>query len=409
MYTFSKIISVVVTLFFFLSCDKKEDSSEKAVDISTFTWTEIEASTKAQTVNMMMWQGDPYINRYMADFVVPEVKSRYGIELDIASGQGTAIVQSLMTEREAGKDESALDMIWINGETFFQLRKLDALYGPFTQKLPNAEYIDFENPFIGIDFQQPINGYECPWGNVQLALIYDTTRTPEPPRTLEAIETFAKAHPGKFTIPTEFTGMTLLKSMLIAFAGGSDALAGPFDQTKYDLHATKLWKYINDLKPYMWKRGETFPASLAQMHQMFANGELDLTMSNNDSEVDNKISLGTFPQTARSYVLESGTIQNSHYLGIVSTSPNKAAAMTVINFMISPEAQLKKYDPTVWGDGTVLDRSKLPQEWQSKFAEIPSRKYAPKRAEIQQYALQELAPEYMVRLYEDFRKEVIEE
>ncbi|MFK7971672.1 MAG: ABC transporter substrate-binding protein, partial [Bacteroidia bacterium] len=217
----------LLLLLILCACGEKKQAEVKS-DISTQSWESITASAKGKTVHMMMWQGDPYINRYMADFVVPEVKSRYGINLDIASGQGTAIVQSLMTEREAGKDESALDMVWINGETFFQLRKLNALYGPFTQKLPNAEYIDFENPFIGIDFQQPVNGYECPWGNVQLALIYDTIRTPEPPRTLEAIEAYAKAHPGKFTIPTEFTGMTLLKSMLIAFAGGSEALSGPF-------------------------------------------------------------------------------------------------------------------------------------------------------------------------------------
>ena len=73
-------------------------------------------------------------------------------------------------------------MVWINGETFYQLRQIDALFGPFTDKLPNSQYIDFDNPFIGIDFQQPVDGYEAPWGNVQFALIYDTTRVANPPR-----------------------------------------------------------------------------------------------------------------------------------------------------------------------------------------------------------------------------------
>ena len=130
-------------------------------------------------------------------------------------------------------------------------------------------------------------------------------------------------------------------------------------------------------------------------------------MSNNDGEVDNKIALGTFPGTARAYVLESGTIQNSHYLGIMENSAHKEAAMVVINFMISPEAQLRKYRPEVWGDGTILNQKILPQAWQDSFSTVPTRKFAPKRSEIQPFALQEIAPEYMIRIYEDFRRRVI--
>lgn len=398
--------SLVILLMVLISCSGQEE--KKQIVEEPLSWEETLTAAKGQTVHMMMWKGDPFINQYMDQYVVPQLKEQFDIDLDIASGQGTAIVGALMTEIEAGKDESSLDMVWINGETFFQLRQIDALYGPFTSSLPNAQYIDFENPFIGIDFQQPIDGYECPWGNVQLALIYDTLRTPKPPRTMEALTAYAKTHPGKITIPTEFTGMTLLKSMLIALAGGGDALSGPFDQVKYDQYAPQLWEYLQDIKPFLWKKGETFPSSLSQMHQMFANGEIDLTMSNNDGEVDNKIALGTFANSARAYVLESGTIQNSHYLGIINNSPSKAAAKVAINFMISPEAQIKKFDPSVWGDGTVLDIKRLPSEWQNRFTSIPTRKYAPKRADIQRLALQELAPEYMINLYEDFRKEVIE-
>ena len=55
-----------------------------------------------------------------------------------------------------------------------------------------------------------------------------------------------------------------------------------------------MWAYLNRIKPYLWKEGKTFPSTLATMHQMFANGELYFTMSNNDCEVDNKIAQGTF-------------------------------------------------------------------------------------------------------------------
>ncbi len=387
-------------------CGAREPARE--LDLAATPWDTIEAMGRGQTVNLMMWMGDPFINEYMRGYVAPLLKERFDITLNISSGQGNQIVSILMTEREAGRAESEFDMMWINGETFYQLRQIDALYGPFTDYLPNSRYIDFENPFIGIDFQQRVDGYESPWGNVQLTIIYDSLRVADPPRNRAELAAWVRAHPGRFTFDNAFTGMTFLKSLLIDIAGGSQALAGPYDAEKYRRHAARLWAYLNEVKPYFWKQGKTFPAGVAQVHQLFASGEVDFTMSNNDGEVDNKVLQGLFPETARSYVLDTGTIQNSHYMGIVRNAPHKVAALVVCNFLISPEAQLQKLDPRVWGDGTVLDVDRLPAEWQARFRHVPARRYAPDRAEINGKALMELDAQYMIRLYEDFRTEVIE-
>ena len=377
------------------------------LDLGAVAWAEIEQRAEGQTVNMIMWLGDPYVNAYMQEFVTPAVRERYGVDLQISSGQGSEVVAVLMAEKEAGAARSEFDLVWINGETFYQLRQIDALYGPFLDRLPNAELLDLDNPFINTDFQQPIDGYEAPWGNVQLALIYDSLRTPSPPKNREELAAWVRANPGRFTIDTAFTGMTFLKGLLIDLAGGPGSLSGDFDEALYERHAPELWAYLNGIKRYFWNGGRTFPSGTAQLHQMFAAGEVDFTMSNNDGEVDNKVIQGLFPETARAYVLESGTIQNTHYLGVVAGAPHKAGALVTINFLISPEAQWEKLKPDVWGDGTVLDVEALPVEWQGRFRDVPGRAHAPPRAEIQGRALQEPAPEYMVRLYEDFRTHVI--
>ena len=359
-------------------------------------------------VQMMMWQGDPLINNYMENFVAPALKERYCIILKIAGGQGNIIVQNLMAELQAGRKSSELDLLWINGETFYQLRQIDALHGPWTDQLPNSAFIDWENPFIAKDFQQPVDGFECPWGNVQMALIYNSAEVAAPPRNREELAAFVRAHPGRFTFDVHFTGLTFLKALLIDIAGGTDILEGPFDEEKYRLYSGQLWTYIREIKPFLWKEGKTFPEAVAPMHQLFANGELWFTMSNNDNEVDNKIAQGVFPPTARAYVFDSGTIRNTHYLGIPRLSSNKEAAMAVANFLISPEAQYRKQDPAVWGDGTVLDIARLPPEWREQFQALPGRQYAPSREEMLAKALPELAPEYMIRLAADFRKKIIE-
>ena len=383
------------------------DSARTPQQTLAQAWPQIEARGKGQPVSMQMWMGDPLINKYMSTYVKPEVKRLYNIDLQISAGQGAGLAQTLAAEKEAGQP-SQIDLAWINGETFYQLRQVDALLGPFVTKLPNARYLDLQNPFINTDFQQPVAGLECPWGNVQFTFIYDSSKVARPPRSFAELPAYLKAHPGQFTIPNEFTGMTLLKSWMMALSGDPKLFQGKFNEAVYNKWSGELWKQVNASRPYFWKQGRTFPEQLAPLHQLFANGEVAFTFSNNDAEVDNKINQGVFPATARAYVPLPGTIQNSHYLGVVQGSQHPEAALLVVNFLISPEAQLKKMDPNVWGDHTVLNLAALPTAQRQQFEQLPSRRYAPRRESIQGLALPEPDPEYMARLFKDFRTQVIE-
>lgn len=400
------LFAFIILLFLFtLSACKPEKSTTAELPKN---WEHMVSMAKGSTVRMFMWTGDPYINRYMQDYVVPAVKTQFGIDLQISSGQGNQLVSMMATELEAGQETSSADMMWINGETFYQLRQLNALYGPFLDRLPNSKLLNLDSPFINTDFQQKVDGFEAPWGNVQMTFIYDTTRVQQPPQNRIALAEWIKAHPGRFTLDTQFAGLTFLKGLLIDLAGDKNALNGPFNEALYQKYSKELWQYLTQLRPYFWRNGTTYPEGVAQLHQLFANREIDFTMSNNDGEVDNKVLQGLFPPTARAYVWEIGTIQNSHFLGISAKSGNKAAAMVVINFLLSPAAQRKKMEPQVWGDGTVLDLAKLGPKDREAFSQIPGRKFAPDRITIQDRALMELAPAYMIRLAADFRTYMIE-
>jgi putative spermidine/putrescine transport system substrate-binding protein len=313
-----------------------------------------------------------------------------------------------MAESQAGASESDIDMAWINGETFYQLREIDALYGPFTDRLPNAQYVDWDNRFIAYDFRQPVEGYECPWGNVQFCLIYNSERIATPPQTAEELAEWIKANPGRFTIGTDFTGMTFLKSLMINLADDPQAFDAPFTAERYAALSAPLWQWLTDVKPYLWREGQAFPNSVAPMHQLFSQGELWFTMSNNDGEVDNKVGTGDLPAFSRGYVLDGGSIRNSHYMGIVNRSGNKAGAMVVANFLLSPEAQLEKARSEVWGDGTVLDVTRLPDALRSEFESVTQRRNVAPRSELNTLALPEPDAEYMIRLYTDFRTRIVE-
>ncbi|MEH6495471.1 MAG: ABC transporter substrate-binding protein, partial [Pseudomonas marincola] len=75
--------------------------------------------------------------------------------------------------------------------------------------------------------------------------------------------------------------------------------------------------------------------------------------------------------SVRTFVFDKGTIGNTHFVAIPYNSSSKEAAMVVANFLMSPEAQARKQNPTYWGDDTVLAISKLSAKDQQVFAKIP--------------------------------------
>ena len=388
-----------------LSCN---ETADKPDDLHKATWQQTLDKAKGSTIVMNMHQGDKKANSYMNDYVVPALKSNYGITLKVIGGQGKEIINNIMAEKESGTTKGLTDLCWINGETFYQLRQIDGLYGPFVQQLPNAKYIDFTDPVIKYDFQEEVNGYEAAWGKAYFIGVTDSARVQKIPITMQDFEMYWQQHPGRFTISQEFGGLTLLKSWLIELAGGIGELEGKFDETKYQKYSTQLWAYINRNKKYFWKQGETFPASGTVVSQMFGSGEIDFTFTFGNADVDRKVADGLYPATSKAFILKAGCTTNTNYLGILFNSVNKAAAMVACNFLLSPEAQIKKNNYTIWGGSMVLDYSKLEKKWQNEYNALPKLIYGLSDEEIKNKSIKETEPNYMIRIGDDFRKFVID-
>ncbi|MFO7846543.1 MAG: hypothetical protein R6V27_08275, partial [Balneolaceae bacterium] len=84
-----------------------------SADLRELSWQEIEQEARGGDLTLMMWMGDPLINDYMNDYVIPEVKERFNIDLEIVSGQGTQVVSTLMAELEGSRRTSQIDQMWI--------------------------------------------------------------------------------------------------------------------------------------------------------------------------------------------------------------------------------------------------------------------------------------------------------
>lgn len=377
-----------------------------AAELAAVAWDSVEARARGTTVTWRMWRGDPSVNAYVDEWVAPRLRERHGIELRAVEGQGPEIVNQLGVERQAGDAPGTASLVWINGETFANLRAADLLQGPWSGRLPNAAYVDSASPIVARDFEQDPAGYESPWGAVQWALVYDTLRTPEPPRTVEELGAWIRANPGRFTHDGGFTGITFLKTLMYALAGGVERFQGGFDSTTYASGRDAVWEWLDAHEASFWRGGATYPPDVAAVHRLFANGEIDFTMSNNQNEVVTKVRQGILPESARGLVLRDGTIANAHFVGIPFNAPNPAGAMVVANFLLSPEAQLRKQHPDVWADGTVLDVARLPPEWAARFRALERDPRQIPRDTLARYARPEVSPAYHERLSADWRARV---
>ncbi|MEP7305721.1 MAG: ABC transporter substrate-binding protein [Acidobacteriota bacterium] len=368
-------------------------------------WDAVLTQARGTTVTWRMWRGDSAINAYVDTWVAPRVREQYGIEVQAVDGQGPELVNTFVTERDAQPGRAGTtSLVWINGETFAQLQQERLLGGPWANRLPNATFVDQASPIVNRDFERDPAGYESPWGMVQFALIYDPERTPTPPTSIAALTDWIRAHPGRFTHDQQFTGMTFLKSVMYGLAGGVQAFQGGFDEDRYRHGRDKLFAWLALIRPSLWREGRTYPPDVAAMHRLFANREIDFTMSNNQNEVVTKVRQGILPPRARALLLDEGTIANAHYLGIPVNAPNPAGAMVLANFLLSPEAQLEKQRGDVWGDGTVLDVARLPAPWPSQFTAVVQDSAAVPREALAAHARPEVDPRYHARLLEDWRR-----
>ncbi len=375
-----------------------------AAALAQLPWDSILRRAHGTTVIWRMWRGDPSVNKFVDLWVAPRVLAEYGIVLQGVSGQGNELVEQLTIEKQSGTPVGRASLLWLNGETFGALRSRQLLSGPWSQVLPAAALVDSASPIISRDFEQDPGGFESPYGTVQMALIYDSARTPKPPRTLDQLTQWIRAHPGRFTYDQSFTGITFLKGVMYAQNGGVDTFKGGFDSTTYVTARTRLFAWLDSLKPFLWRQGTQYPADVAAMHRLFANREIDFSLSYNQNEAVTKAVQGVLPTSSRALVLRDGTLANAHYLAIPANAPNAAGAMVVANFLLSPAAQLEKQRPTVWADGTVLDLARLPAGWRVRFDSVVNDPRLVPADTLRRYARPEVSPRYHERLTDDWRR-----
>ncbi|MGM9652221.1 MAG: ABC transporter substrate-binding protein [Eubacteriales bacterium] len=316
-------------------------------------------SGSSEIVTIYGWGGDERTNAYIDDVLAPYVLETTGITLRRVPMDAVDFMAKLANETQAGV-ESDMDLLWINGENFYSAMQNKLLYGPFTDQLENlSAYIDTDS--AATDFGYSTEGYEAPWGKAQFVLFYDSDKVTTPPTNAEALKEFVKENPGTFTYPiaSDFTASAFIRTLLYDIVGYDNLkdLNADYDEVKSAIQPAM--DYLNEIEPYLWKEGTTHPNSSTQLESLYQDGEILFSMDYSANKALSMVSGGLWPSGTKTFVWDSGTPFNTHFLAIAGTSTHKEAAIKVINAALSPEMQIAKAKLDSWADLPVLDYNKL--------------------------------------------------
>jgi putative spermidine/putrescine transport system substrate-binding protein len=373
------------------------------------SWEDIQKSANEQTVNFYAWGGSDAINTYLDTSIAEELKKQ-GVTLNrVPVTDIKTIINKLLTEKIAKKEEGSIDLLWINGENFKFSKDNELLWGAFAENLPNVKnYVDPKT--TQYDFGEPINSLESPWGTAQFVFVRNSNSAKTSPSTYDDLTTILKNNPGKFTYPqsSDFIGSAFLRQIFnqVNPQGYEAVLAQKLSDEEVKAELFPVWEYLNSIKPYLWRNGETYPESSAKMHELYSRGEIIITMDYTPLLAESKVKDGSFPKSSRTFVFDRGSLFNNHYVAIPFNAPNKAAAMVLANILASPEAQGLKIDPKNWGDGTVLDISKLSSEDKKIFDNVELSEVSLTFEELGKRRIPELPAKYVDIIEEEWIKNV---
>jgi putative thiamine transport system substrate-binding protein len=360
------VFIIILSIFIVPSCSKATEEN----------WNNILKQASGQTIYFHAWGGAKNINSYI-NWAADTVKKTYNITVKHVKVSDTSnVVRRILSEKNSKIiNNGAVDLVWINGENFSSMKKNNLLLNEnWIIQLPNSKFLDFKNnPSLLNDFGISTDGMEMPWGVSQLNFYYDSQYIKVPPKSALKLKKYILKNKGRFTFPQppDFVGTSFLKQILIELIADKNVLKLKFVKSKHEKLLNPLFNWLDEVTPHLWRNGKNYPSNYLALTELVADREIDIGMAFNISHASNAISEGKLNKTIKSYIHEGGTLANVHFLSIPYNSSNIESAKVFVNFLISPEAQIKKQNKFFWGDPSVLSSRKLTPKWKNKLLNLP--------------------------------------
>ncbi len=353
---------------------------------STPQWQQTIDQGAGDTVYWHAWGGDVRTNDFIT-WVGEQTEILYDVKVKQVKLSSTSeAVTQVLAEKAAGQNTNGtVDMIWINGANFLAMKEQELLHGPFVTDLPNSKYLNLgPNAPATVDFTEAVAGLEVPWRLARFVFIVDSKRVAQVPLSMAQMLTWAKANPGRLTHPvvSNFMGTTFLKQALIELTPDVSLLQQPATEQSFIAATAPLWRWYDEIKPYLWRAGKNFPENESIQQQMLSDGAIDIAMAFDPAAAAAGIASGLLPKSARVFVPSQGSLGNVSFVAIPYNASHRAAAKLVANFLLQPETQARMQNINVLGSFSVLDPTQFNETQAQVFADLPTSEALPTLTEL---------------------------
>jgi putative spermidine/putrescine transport system substrate-binding protein len=337
------------------------------------------AATKGTVTINLYASGDVNVQSLYQQYLIPGFeKTNKGIKVNlIFSEHGTNDTTTLARIGAAVKQRkwSGFDLVDAGLVTTLATDGL-------TQPVSKATAPNLKN--VQQSLLTPVKGAAIPYRGSSVVLAYDSTNVATPPKSLSALLTWIKAHPGKFTYNSPNSG-----------GSGYSFAETVVDSTMSQGSITQMDNgYVPNLES-QWKQGFDLLHSLNQyvyqgvypngnqaVLDLLAKGQIWVAPVWSDQSLT-ALKSGALPSTIKLTQIASPAMTGgAAYLGVTKTARNKADVYKFVNYVLSPAAQTQIIN--VMAGFPAIPLKLMPKAIQNKFADVSANSLRPAYAQKQQ-------------------------
>ncbi len=321
------------------------------------------ASSGGKTTVRVLISGDTNVQDLWDKGIVPGFEKAnpniaVTVELDL-HGEHDSQNLAKMAAAVKGNSDSGMDLI--DGGFVLQAAQAGFLAPADPSTVPGLSDVPGDIIKAG-------GGGGIPYRGSSVLLAYNSTKVAKPPQTLDTLLAWIKANKGQFTYNSPKSGGSGASFVTTVL----DKYLSPADQqtlrTGYDQALESTWDKgfaeLKSLNQYVYQGG-VYPNGNAQVLQLLSAGSITMAPVWSDQFISGQ-KTGQIPATIKATQISDPSFTGgAAYLGIPKNSPNKAAALKLASYALTPAVQ--NVIATTIAGYPVIPLAKLPAQTQEIF------------------------------------------
>lgn len=284
-------------------------------------------------------------------------KARVEVQFVVSGTSEQSLQDRLAAAYKAGETDTDFDLLVVDDNAITSIlaqTSSDFLDQIDTSKLSNYDHLMFKDNIVGDTF--------IPYRGTAVYLAYNKETVPNPPKTDQELYQWIKDHPGRFAYNDPSTGNSGFSFVANTIYNQLPPEAATSEDVKwrddYQAEWDNAFGLLSGLHPYLYQTAGRvqYPNKNAGTLELLANKEIDMCPAFVNMVLSQK-SMGTLPDTIQLVQLEQPFLGGLAGFSIPKIAKDKEAALTVIDYYLSNEAQALDWN-TMFAS-PVVDASKL--------------------------------------------------